>query len=127
MPLWVIVLLLAIILPIAWLVSEFQHRRWVRLSLGISAMLMCLSVAILVGVMESFNSNAWFGGVTQDLIDTTIQEIEKGNTDKVVSELKRLREQYHPTYEHRARYDVLVDETVTRMKSADAQPKHPNK
>ena len=63
-----------------------------------------------------FNANAWYGTATKNLIDSTIEGIEKGKSEKVLTELRRLQQQYQPTYENRARYDVLVEETVERMK-----------
>jgi len=101
----------------AWIASEFQSRRWLRLLLGIWALLMCFPVAFSVGMIAMFRANAWFGTATDRLIKATVSELEKGNVDTVVTELKELSSQYRPTYEDRARYDMLVEEAVSRMQS----------
>jgi hypothetical protein len=61
------------------------------------------------------NSNAWFGRATKELIDAAVVELEAGNGDRVLRWLKDLQGQYSPTYENRARYDLLVQDAVTKM------------
>src|SRR4051794_20313355 len=111
------VLILVVVLPFAWLTSEFQHRRWLRVILGTSAILLSFGVAYLVGSLARLNYNAWYGGATKELIDTTIGELEAGNTDLVLSSLKRLQANYRPTYESRANYDELVSEIAAEMRT----------
>ncbi len=111
-----LVLLLVVAAPIAWFASEFQERRWLRLALGTCAILVSVGVGALVGCLERYNSNAWFGGASKDLIDATVTELETGHRDRVLRSLKDLQERYSPTYENRARYDVLVEEAVEQMR-----------
>jgi len=74
-----------------------------------------------VGLLgQEWNDNAWFSSANARLLDTTISEMEKGKSEKVLAELKHLREQYRPTYDGHGRYDVLVDEAVVRMKTPAA-------
>lgn len=120
-PLGLLLAMLLIGVPIAWFVSEFQGRRWLRLILGSFAILLSFGVAALVGWAERFNSNAWFGVASKDLIDTTISELEAGNREGVLRSLKTLQLDYSPTYENRARYDVLVEQTVAQMRSSRPQ------
>jgi hypothetical protein len=114
-PLGLLILVLVIVLPTAWFASEFQGRRWLRLILGSFAILLSFGVATLVGWAERFNSNAWFGVASKSLVDATIAELEAGNRDGVLRSLKTLQAKYSPTYENRARYDVLIEETVAQM------------
>lgn len=112
-----LILLVAIALPIAWLVSEFQPRRWVRVVLGISAIVVSCGVTFLATtVITRFNYNSYYGFSNKQLIDTTIIEIEAGRTDVVVAELKQLQSEFHPTYEYKAHYDELVEQAASRMK-----------
>ena len=120
-----LVLLLVIAVPLAWLASEFQDRRWLRVILGSLGILQCVGVAFLVGSLDRFNSNAWFGGASKKLIDTTIAELERGNNDRVLQSLKKLQQKYSPTYENRARYDHLVEETVAEMQSSAGKGSQP--
>lgn len=112
-------LLLVVVTPLAWFASEFQPRRWLRLTLGSSAILLSFGVAFLAGSLERFNSNAWFGGASKKLIDATVREIEGGNQDRVLRSLKDLQDKYSPTCENRARYDKLVEEGVSQMQTSE--------
>lgn len=102
-------------LPVSWLISEFQSRRWIRIALGCCAIGMCYLVALGVGKTEHWNANAWYGSASKELVDTTILELEAGQTDKVIQELRTLQSKFQPTYETRARYDELVEEYVTGL------------
>jgi hypothetical protein len=84
-------------------------------------MLLAFGVAALVGWLERFNSNAWFGGATKELIDAAVAELEAGNRDRVLRSLKDLQDRYAPTYENRARYDILVEEAVKEMRSPEGK------
>ena len=103
-----LILTLVIVLPLAWLASEFQSRKEIRIALGIAAIAMAFGVAWIVGSLERLNSNIWYGAATKDLIQNTIVELEKGNDERVLTELQTLRAKFHPTYETRADYDKLV-------------------
>lgn len=119
-PIAVLILFLTIATPIAWFISEFRGSRPLRLVLGTLAILLSFGVAFLVGFAERFNSNAWFGGMTMELIDAAVAALDAGRKDDVAQALKELQARYQPTYENRARYDELVRETVERMKTASA-------
>ncbi len=118
----VLILIPVIILPLLWLLSEFQPRRWPRVSLGCAALLMSFGDAWVVGALDRLNSNAWYGAATKDLIQNTIEQLEAGNTDRVVAELKRLRSKYNPSYESRSDYDKLVNEYVEHV--SDVPTRH---
>lgn len=116
-----VVLVLAVTLPLlGWLTSEFHERRWVRIALGTIAVMSSLSAAVLVGMAERFNAHAWYGAAARELVDAAVAELEAGNVDGVVASLKAMQREYRPTYENRARFDVLCDQAVARMKARDA-------
>ena len=110
-----LILTLVVVLPIAWLVSEFQPRKEIRIILGIAAISMAFGVAWIVGSLDRLNSNIWYGAATKDLIQNTIVELENGNDDRVLTELRALRTKFHPTYETRAEYDKLVADYVNAV------------
>ncbi len=97
---------------LAWLASEFQPRRIVRIGLGVASLAMSFGVAWIAGsVAGSFqiwNANAWYGAASKDLIENTIAELENGNVDQVVAELRVLNSKLEPGYETKADYDKLV-------------------
>lgn len=118
-PLAVIVLLIVIVTPIAWLAAELTKYRPLRIALGVAAIASAMGVAYLVGHVSRLSYNASYGGASKDLVDTTLTEIEDGNVDRVTRVLRRLNLDYHPTYENRAHYDELVSEAVLQMKGED--------
>jgi len=76
---------------------------------------MSFGVAWIVGSLDRLDSNTWFGAATKDLIQNTIVELENGNDERVLTELRVLRSKFHPTYESRADYDKLVAEYVNAV------------
>ncbi len=116
-PIAILIIMLVIGIPPAWFASEFQARRWLRPVLGSFAILLSLGVAVVVGKAERFNANAWFSVASKNLIDATIAELEAGHQDRVLNSLKTLQQKYSPTYENRARYDVLIEEAVAEMRA----------
>jgi hypothetical protein len=112
----ILVLILLVVLPVAWLISEFQPRRWVRITLGLSSLALSFFVAWAVGSLSLFNYNAWYGSASTQLIDTVIDNIEAGNKVDLLRELRQLKVDYQPTYESRAKYDELVKRFAERLK-----------
>src|SRR5262245_55358429 len=94
----ILILLAAILLPCLWFVSEFQEKRSVRLTFGVAAISLSFALAFVVGSLERYNANAWFGGASQKLIDTMVEELNTGNQEKVTQALKWLQANYQPTY-----------------------------
>ena len=112
----ILLILLIVALPAAWLVAEFKARRSVRIGLGVLALGMVIFLAYGLGsVLTTFNHNAWFGGATKDLIETSIAQIEDGHLDRVLKAWRGLDAQYQPTYENRAGYKELADATTKAM------------
>ena len=72
--------------------------------------------------MWRWNYNAWYGGATQELIGTTIEQIENGKVDQVVKVLRRVDLDYRATYENRAHYDEVVREAVKQMSAETVSP-----
>ena len=107
-----LILLLVVVLPIAWLISEFCNNRAIRIGLGVCAIAMSFGVAWIVGSLDRFRSNTYFAEATKDLVQNTIVELENGNDGLVLLGLKELRSDFNPTYESRDDYDRLVDRYV---------------
>jgi hypothetical protein len=113
-----LILLLVVLLPIAWLASEFQERRAIRIALGmLSIGLSIISASAYYGTVDRIAYNTWYGSATADLIDTMITEIETGDCAKLLTELKQFEKKFEPTYENRAHYDELVREFVAHMEA----------
>jgi hypothetical protein len=110
-----LILFLTVALPIAWFISEFQPRTWLRLVLGCAAIGMSYLVATGVGLLQQLDYNAWYGDASRQLIDTTVVKLESGKMPEVIANLNWLSRNYQPTYENRADYDDLVAEYVKRF------------
>ncbi len=118
-PMLLLILILVIALPIAWLASEFGANRPLRIALGIGALTCSLGVAYIVGRLSELNYNAWFGGASKDLIHTIVVQTEDGRAERVLKVLRRLDADYHPTYENRADYVELINEAVAEMNGVE--------
>ena len=116
-PIVVVLITVAVTLPIAWLISEYKGYRFARIALGILAILGGYAFALGARFVTELNYNAWYGFATYELIDTTVREIEDGNLDRVMTVLRSLKRQYHPTYENRANYQTLTEHATARMAS----------
>lgn len=117
-----LIVIAVIAFPVAWLWSEFSDRRSLRITMGVLAIGSSFGIASLVGILNRLQYNAWYGSATKNLVDTTIAEIEDGHIDRVMPVLRRLKLDYHPTYENNAHYDDLVAEAVEAMKSETIEP-----
>lgn len=112
---FILIFFLVIALPLAWFGSEFSSYRWLRMLLGCGAIGMSFLIAFGVGKLEHISASVWYGNASQNLLDVTIEELEKGNGEQVVRELKELQREFHPSYEDRGRYDKLVEGYVERL------------
>lgn len=115
----VIVLLASIACVFAlWIVAEFYWSRASRPGMGTAAILICVVLAFFVGgFLEHTHSNLWFGGVTYELVDATVEELERGRHEAVLNTLRRLRDNYRVSYENRGKYDVLSRDAITEMRA----------
>jgi hypothetical protein len=109
-----------ILLSLGWAIAEFKVKKsWARFLLGLAAIISWSAflwiVIPLLAIGEKFNYNAHYGSASKQLIDTVIEKVESGETEKVLKSLKKLQEKFSPTYENRANYDKLVEEAVKEM------------
>jgi hypothetical protein len=103
-------------LPIAWLAAEFKAAPAIRRTLGVVTLLWSFGVAALVGGLRDFNANVYFSGATKDLLDASVNHLKAGKSEAVVREWSRASDEFHPTYENRARYRQIVDQAIEGMK-----------
>jgi len=112
----VLVILLTLALPTAWLVAEFKARPAVRRTLGILMFLWSFGIAFLIGAMRDFSANVYFTNATKDLLSASVTALNEGKTQAVVREWKQVDEAFEPTYENRAGYRKKVDRAIEGMK-----------
>lgn len=111
-----VIVILLVVLPVTWLISEFQPRRWIRIVLGISSLVVVFIATQADNLSSRFEYNADYGSASSQLIDAVITNIEAGNHDGLLRELRQLKADFHPTYENRANYDTLVEQFAERCK-----------
>ncbi len=113
-------------LGIAWIILEFKGSRAQRLTCGILALIMLTVVTwFATYVVNQLHYNAWYGFATKGLIDETIRGIEAGKSEMVLRELKAFQSEYQPTYENRAGYQPLAEQTTERIKKENPQQENP--
>lgn len=112
-----LILVITFALPIAWLASEAQSRRWISVVLGLTSIIVTSYVAYaLGGITPGLQANQSFGNATKTLVTTITDELENGKVDFVTRELRGFAESYNPTYENYPRYDKSVLTLVQRLK-----------
>lgn len=114
------ILLLVLLLPVAWLISEFSDaNKSVRCSLGILAILSCFGVAFIAAQMVRLNYNIWYSSATAKLIDSTITKLNQDKTGEAIEMLTDIRSKMSVTYERKGNYDELVRDAI---KGGDTAP-----
>ena len=111
-----LLLLIAIVLPFAWFASEFQSRRWLRLTLGISALIGVFCISMLFEIMNRIDANSYFSLANCELIDATIQGLSHEQSETILKQLKSFRKDYEPTYENRGNYHQKVAAYAQELK-----------
>jgi hypothetical protein len=121
-PISFLLITLIIVLPIAWLVSEFFDNRTIRIILGLVAMGgTTLSVGAVYALFTIIDYNVYYGSTTGDLVSTSVEQIDKGNQDRVLEAWRALDRDYQPTYENRAQYRELVEGAIRWMRGEKAE------
>lgn len=74
-----------VILPLVWLISEFQKLVWLRVVLG--ALAFCLRVLTayyLSTILEEIRSNSYFAGTNKEPIETIITAVLNDKSAEVL-------------------------------------------
>ena len=109
---------LALGLPVGWLVSEFQPRRWLRILLGLAALSMSLFMSYVFSGLDQMGHNSRYGASSAKLVEVTIASLQSGHSEDLLPALQRLHKIYEPTYEENwTDYNELVEQFVNDVKS----------
>jgi len=115
------------VLAIVWLVAEFKAQRAWRIVLGLLSMVILTTVAVMATLITTqLNYNSYYGFAAKGLIEESVRGLESGHTSSVLTELRRLQQDYQPTYENRARFVPLVEATVERLKQESGKIPQPD-
>ncbi|MEX2170457.1 MAG: hypothetical protein WD851_14170 [Pirellulales bacterium] len=120
----ILILIFAIVLPIAWLASEFQPRIWLRILLGFGTLASAAAIAFAIASYNSLvyeiEANSYFGFENKRLIEETIDALQNGKSAEVLEQLETFNAQYHPSYESRASYDELITKYSENLNNGPA-------
>ena len=114
-------------IAILWLAAELRAQRACRIALGLLSMVLMTSAAVLATlIVTQLDYNQYYGFATKGLIEESVKGLESGHTSSVLKELRRLQEDYQPTYEYRAKFVPLVEASIERMKQEIGNRPRPN-
>jgi hypothetical protein len=111
---------ICVVLPlVTWGTAEFRGGKRGRPASAKILVAVNLTLALVAMLAANFltrlNYNMWYSCAASQLVESVVTELEEKRVDEVVVELKRLDDEFNPTYEHLGRWDELVEETVARL------------
>jgi hypothetical protein len=116
-----VILFIALLLPVAWLVSEAQRHRWISVVLGLASMAVVgFAAYALSGFLTVIDLNVSYGEASKSLATAISEELDAGRESHVKRELKRFVAVYHPNYENVPRYDEVVAKAVEGLRKNES-------
>jgi len=123
-PAMIFILLVLVAPPAAWLVADIRGRAMTRRAFGILAILCTLvTTYVLASRFSETKCNIEYGGITLELLDASVEQLETGNDRAVLQELRRVQEALNP--KGRWQYKQLVRESVRKMRVSPAASANP--
>ncbi|MAT71581.1 MAG: hypothetical protein CMJ58_18900 [Planctomycetaceae bacterium] len=119
----VFLLLLAVLAPIAWFISEFFPTLGIRITLGVLALVGVFFLGELNSAVRGMGERSYFADANEALIDAVIDTLDEGKHDEVARELKVLRRSYRPTYETHSNHAELVAEFQKAVEGVNDLPR----
>ena len=111
---------------VAWCIAEFRGSTWARrTSAGIlvaANLIFALVTAVAADVVVRLEYNMWYSSAAHQLVESVVTELGQGRVDEVVVELKRLDEEFYPTYEHLGNWDELAGAAAARLSNRSEEP-----
>jgi hypothetical protein len=74
----------------------------------------CLMFSV-AGWAESLNYNTWYSSAASKLLKGCIVGIEQGHQEAVLSELRRMTQELHVTYERRGNFRELAERAAANL------------
>jgi|688.fasta_scaffold610602_2 hypothetical protein len=107
------IIILAIALPIGWLIAEIKGRVVARRIFGALTIVAACLIGWGVGMLQQLNYNAWYGHASKKLLEGVAASLPTELPERKI--LEESAQKFRPTYENRARYDVLVDSILESL------------
>jgi len=107
------IIILAFVLPLGWLISEIKEKIVARRVFGALTIVSSCLIGWGVGMLQQLNYNAWYGHASKKLLEGVAAALPADSPERKV--LEEGAQKFHPTYENRARYDLLVDSILESL------------
>ncbi len=103
---------------VVWLVLEVRSGKLARIVAGLFAMtLVAFTVWLATFILYQFNYNAYYGGVTRNLIVESLNAMDRGEQARVQAVFRDLRDRFQPTYEGKADYRELGEAAAQQLRA----------
>jgi hypothetical protein len=111
-----LLIVLTLVMPLAWFVSEFQRHVSLRVFLGACSLIWVWFFSYAIGgMLATFKDNVEFGDASKRYALVVVEELDKGRVAEVTRELRSFSKTYDPTYENYPRYSEVIDELIGRL------------
>jgi len=70
---------------------------------------------------ESLNYNIWYSSAASKMLGACIVSIEQGHQDALLTELRRMTNELHVTYQYRGNFRELAERTTAILGTSNAE------
>jgi hypothetical protein len=95
--------------------ATFAERKPIRMVSAVAAFGWACLMFSVAGWAESLNYNTWYSSAASKLLKGCIVGIEQGHQEAVLSELRRMTQELHVTYERRGNFRELAERAAANL------------
>ena len=100
-----------------WIVSEFRSQRWMRLALGVTAIVTSIALTLVVGFIQQTKLADRYRTATNNLAYAVEAAVKKGQSERVISVLSAFRNQGNYDLGTPANYYHVVQSAADQIDS----------
>ena len=120
-----IVILFFAVLGVFTAGTAFAQRKSIRLISAIATFGWACLMFMAASWAESLNYNIWYSSAASKMLNACIVSIEQGRQDAVLTEMRRMTNELHVTYERRGNFRELAERTAVSLTASNAEPDGP--
>jgi len=105
--------------------AAFAQRKPVRSVSAVAAFGWACLMFTAAGWAESLNYNIWYSSAALRMLEACIVGIEQGRPDAVLSEMRRMTNELHVTYERRGNFRELAERAAVSLVTSNTEPAGP--
>jgi len=102
--------------------TAFAQKKSVRVISGLAAFVWACLMFVAASWAESLNYNSWYSSAAAKMLDACIGGIEQGRQEAVLTEMRRMTNELHVTYERRGNFKELAERAAKNLTSSNAEP-----